>query len=112
MIETGLPLICFEGWVHVRNNQVKETSWAIAMGSRGDDTIALKPRVLPFLLNVLLFGSIAFAIIRFVSWRRERRLFLLGKCPVCEYDLTANTTGTCPECGHVITTTGTSADVQ
>jgi len=23
-----------------------------------------------------------------------------GQCPMCHYDLTGNTTGTCPECGY------------
>ena len=26
----------------------------------------------------------------------------LGQCPKCEYDLTANASGTCPECGTLI----------
>ncbi len=32
-------------------------------------------------------------------WRRDRRR-APGLCPNCNYDLRANTTGICPECGH------------
>lgn len=35
-----------------------------------------------------------------VTAAREERL--RGHCPACEYDLTGNTSGRCPECGHVI----------
>jgi hypothetical protein len=31
--------------------------------------------------------------------RRERRRMKAGLCPRCHYDLTANTTNLCPECG-------------
>lgn len=36
------------------------------------------------------------------SWlfyRRARRKRLIGHCPNCEYDLTGNISGVCPECG-------------
>lgn len=32
-----------------------------------------------------------------------------GLCPTCGYDLTANVSGTCPECGTVPARTGSSA---
>ena len=38
-----------------------------------------------------------------LSWffyRRSRRNRLIGHCPNCEYDLTGNTSGVCPECGE------------
>ena len=37
-----------------------------------------------------------------VDFPRRSHNSLLGMCPSCSYDLTGNTTGTCPECGHVI----------
>jgi hypothetical protein len=33
--------------------------------------------------------------------RRHRRL-RRGCCPACGYDLTANTSGVCPECGKAV----------
>ena len=35
-------------------------------------------------------------------WRRERRAARIGHCPRCGYDLTANVSGTCPECGRPV----------
>jgi hypothetical protein len=32
--------------------------------------------------------------------QRERRAARVGHCPRCGYDLTANVSGTCPECGR------------
>lgn len=34
--------------------------------------------------------------------RRARRQ-LSGRCPSCDYDLRGNASGTCPECGRIIT---------
>ena len=39
----------------------------------------------------------------FVVWRRSRSKPAIA-CPSCDYNLTGNTTGLCPECGHVIAT--------
>ncbi|GEM_PF-4502132 len=65
------------------------------------------PRVLPF--RPIWSGQAAYAgfwfVVVFLSrgpvgalWRRARRA--RGKCGYCGYDLRANTTGICPECGH------------
>jgi len=35
------------------------------------------------------------------QWRKRRRA-LAGRCPVCNYSLTGNISGTCPECGTPI----------
>lgn len=42
---------------------------------------------------------LASAVLTAMLWRRERRLPPPGHCRKCGYDLTANTTGICPECG-------------
>ena len=44
----------------------------------------------------------AFAVsLRFVHRRRVRaQRRALGQCPACGYDLTANVSGVCPECGQ------------
>lgn len=34
-----------------------------------------------------------------ILWRRDRRRPKPGSCKVCQYDLTGNESGICPECG-------------
>jgi hypothetical protein len=49
------------------------------------------------------FGTTVFAVLPLV-WllTRRRRRLSAGSCARCGYDLTANASGTCPECGTVI----------
>jgi hypothetical protein len=65
---------------------------------------------LPFILVAFLLGA-PYAFTPFVLTRRCSGcggLFLKGwvyksvkgECPKCRYDLTGNTSGRCPECGH------------
>ena len=49
---------------------------------------------------LLLFGV---PIVWIIAWRK-RQILPENPCSNCTYDLTANTTGTCPECGTNITT--------
>ena len=37
-----------------------------------------------------------------ILWHLERRERLAGHCPTCNYNLTGNTSGICPECGTSI----------
>ena len=39
-----------------------------------------------------------------LRWRANRKILRIsmGMCPVCNYDLTGNVSGICPECGTVI----------
>jgi hypothetical protein len=50
----------------------------------------------PFALTAIL-PAIAFP--RFTRYMRKRMLRNPGLCAKCSYDLTANTSGVCPECG-------------
>lgn len=45
---------------------------------------------------------LATALPTLLLYRVARRRRLFGHCPSCKYDLTGNTSGTCPECGKVI----------
>jgi hypothetical protein len=54
------------------------------------------PHGLPVLLLAVL------PIWRSISAWRESRRIAPGQCKVCRYDLTGNTSGTCPECGTPI----------
>ena len=54
-----------------------------------------------FVVLVLALPPAAWAV-RFVRRRRRRRRVAAGRCIVCGYDLTANVSGMCPECGTAI----------
>ena len=58
-----------------------------------------------FLLACLLLCSVLYPII---FYKIARAIILLttrphpGNCPECDYDLTGNVSGRCPECGTII----------
>ncbi len=58
--------------------------------SSPDSFFVSLPLWLPFV--ILLIPTL-------LLWRRDRRKPRPGFCPRCDYDLTGNTTGRCPECG-------------
>lgn len=66
IVESGFPLGCFEGTIHRRNNEVEGLEWAVPIG---DNMIAyltvipLKPRIIPFLVNSIAYGFVAFVTI-------------------------------------------------
>jgi hypothetical protein len=102
--------------------------WAWSSGSRDGELLCLAvlaPVTLPFLfanylghirsvfvhpnglLIPLIVAALYFAIFAFRSVRAARRYtrhrrLIQGLCLACGYDLTANTSGTCPECGMPI----------
>jgi hypothetical protein len=55
----------------------------------------------PVLRNSLLWGASIAAFLSAVLFvlRRFRRRTLPGYCSMCDYNLTGNTSGVCPECG-------------
>ena len=59
---------------------------------------------LPFYLIPTLLVIWLWAILRRLRARRrqERAAWLQGRCVGCEYDLTGNQSGVCPECGRAI----------
>jgi hypothetical protein len=71
-------------WLSVLPN-IHET---YTLGARGYYVVV--PLWLPFLL--LLVPTV-------LLWQRDRRTRRPGHCRRCDYDLTGNTTGRCPECG-------------
>ncbi|HSZ60129.1 MAG TPA: hypothetical protein VK797_31080 [Tepidisphaeraceae bacterium] len=54
-----------------------------------------------FVLAVPLWACMVVLLILPVAWVRARldRVARAGRCQICGYDLTGNTSGTCPECG-------------
>jgi hypothetical protein len=51
------------------------------------------------LLIPLWLPLFALAIPTSILWHHDRRRPRLGHCPACNYNLTGNTSGICPECG-------------
>ena len=60
--------------------------------------LIIHPPILPILLVVATYPTIAFIRGPLRRWRRRRR----GLCTECAYDLTGNTTGVCSECGEAV----------
>ena len=61
--------------------------------------------IVPLWVPFILFGfypTIVFTRGPLRRWRDRRRL-KAGSCNVCEYDLTGNVSGVCPECGTSLT---------
>ena len=66
---------------------------------------SLNDSIPPVLASVPLVGPLVIGVVvGFAVWKRSLRLERseTGKCVVCEYDLTGNESGVCPECGTEI----------
>lgn len=64
---------------------------------------------LPLWMPAVLFGGLfCWVYLPIYRLRKRRKRWTLGRCVVCGYDLTGNTSGTCPECG---TRVNASADL-
>jgi hypothetical protein len=61
---------------------------------RVDDTIRISILLISFVLAFVPLGHAGLA------YRRRARLWRLGLCVGCEYDLSGNVSGVCPECGR------------
>jgi hypothetical protein len=55
---------------------------------------------LPFWMIALVLSFVP--LVRLVTWLRAFRRIRGGRCRACSYDLTGNTSGTCPECGSPV----------
>lgn len=76
-----------DGWVW-SNRGAPKTRWIPQLEGAG--RILVIPLWIP--------GTIAIGALIHLQ-RRERLRRRLGWCPSCDYDLTGNISGTCPECG-------------
>jgi hypothetical protein len=70
-----------------------QTRFASGSGAKRSEQNQLAVGISPWLAAILLAALPAARMIR--RYRRPGP----GFCPVCRYDLTANTSGICPECG-------------
>lgn len=51
-----------------------------------------------------LIASLGVALLGLRAWRKRRLRRRAGLCPTCQYDLTGNVSGACPECGTTVAT--------
>ena len=70
---------------------------------------AVLPSLKTAALNSLLYSFVGVLMARLwssrrqlVSWVQLRRRPRPGRCPDCDYDLTGNVSGICPECGTLV----------
>ncbi len=73
------------------------------------------PLVLPLtvywpgaIINTLTYAAALFIPFELIPWTRRHLRRRAGRCPNCNYDLRATTTGACPECGAAITRRATT----
>lgn len=68
---------------------------AVALDHTADPTL--------WVTGPLAFGAFAWAALHQVGRiRRLRKKQRRGRCPSCDYDLTGNVSGVCPECGRQV----------
>lgn len=64
--------------------------------------LPLRPIWPGFLVDTLLSAAVIWTLYASFVVRRRRRRLKRGRCPTCNYDLRATTTGVCPECGAAL----------
>lgn len=84
--DPGIPV----GWF-VRP-RLMPTLWLPIIDFRGDIAIGI-PLWIPFLLVAVATGYL---------FLHDRRLIAPGHCQSCNYNLTGNLSGICPECGTLV----------
>lgn len=109
---SGWPLLCLV--THVEDSleatsgdppfsMQSSVSWGIPFEWVSTGTVyralPLKPLVLGFVANVLVFALGAWGIVRGCRAARHYGRRLQGMCPSCEYDLRGDFSVGCPECG-------------
>ena len=85
------PLANVRGWFHIENYG-RDMLWWPVMEANAQYPLLAIPFWLPFVVT---------AIVSVVSWRRLRA-GLPNHCRKCDYDLTGNVSGVCPECGEKV----------
>lgn len=75
--------------------EIRRQWWLTSQGARLSRVIIVKPWTV-----ILICGILPYLWLRQRShqWLQDRRA-RFGRCANCGYDLTANTSGVCPECG-------------
>jgi len=95
----------------VTAGQTKATSWVYEYGHPaiavviGEGPLAVdysEIRLMGFAFDVLIWMGPA-AFLSFLVWAIPLKIgHIANQCPSCDYDLTGNETGKCPECGQMV----------
>lgn len=85
-----------EGWLHARE---QSDVWHSPGGMRMHYELWLSIPIWLLTINLGFLPALASFLWAVKTLRRARRRFL-NHCQRCGYNLTGNTSGTCPECGH------------
>lgn len=106
---TGFPALSFWHELHPPRDSAYSftTTGAIHLSSppiwenqpRGVRAIPYRPIWPGLIFNTIFYALLAFIIHRLYRIIREHRRFTKGRCPKCKYDLNADFTPGCPECG-------------
>ncbi len=84
-------------------DRVDREFWSQATFQRKFLLIPLSPVWPGFIGNSLFYAFGLYAIVHLRGEARRHLRRRAGRCPNCNYDLRATTTGICPECGAAIT---------
>ena len=87
----GTPVALYSG------RKIADYLWTQNQGGIPWEGIA--PQVIGLAVAWILYVPIAFWLTRYRSIVDGRNDLRANLCPSCTYNLTGNTTGTCPECG-------------
>jgi len=76
--------------------------WELALlrlpdGAQPSSTVEIFSFPEPMLIPILAVAPVTWAVTRIGHYTRRNRAD--GRCGMCRYDLTGNTSGVCPECG-------------
>ena len=94
----------YPDWVSFRHLSPGWDSWHRSRPGLPEPFVRLEKGPGHFRLALPLWiPLLALIIPTLLLWRRERRRAGSGFCLRCDYDLTGNVTGACPECGTAIT---------
>lgn len=108
----SLEVYSYAGKVIVVSRQKATTSkTVVTTAPDGSQVVAVnvhasKPAhrvVIPYVMIAVIAAGLPLGWLVYFSRRARRwRLRRAGKCPVCGYNLTGNTSGVCPECGSAV----------
>jgi hypothetical protein len=100
-VSTNSPIFGKNGWTHLKKDVTENllSHWLWFDGRLTSPPGNRYVRI-PILLLTFIFLVPQALFIR--RWRRERHAKMVGHCLTCNYNLTGNVSGTCPECGTAI----------
>ena len=107
-VQWGGIYVGYKGWIdesrwYLQRNSAVAPNWWWFDYQPGTPSRA-SCFIIPLWLPLAAIGATTY-----YAWRRGRR-HPPGHCAQCGYNLTGNTSGTCPECGRAVTAMSEGAD--